>query len=110
MRNATASTRRARSPSRASHVAEHAPPPVALPHRTKLVARIRTIKPEFATDVVCKRQKDDRYDADPTLGEIDHVVPCCLGGQNTLENLRLLCLRCNRCKGTRHPEALSCAI
>ena len=31
--------------------------------------------------------------------EIDHVVPLARGGSNRLENLQLLCQRCNRMKG-----------
>ena len=31
--------------------------------------------------------------------EIDHVVPLAKGGSNRLENLQLLCQRCNRMKG-----------
>jgi 5-methylcytosine-specific restriction endonuclease McrA len=48
--------------------------------------------------VTCKRSKKDRYDSDPTLGEIDHIQPVVFGGANTLENLRLLCKSCNRRK------------
>lgn len=49
--------------------------------------------------VVCKRTKDNRYDSDDNLGEIDHIVPVCHGGSNELDNLRLLCKGCNRDKG-----------
>ena len=31
--------------------------------------------------------------------EIDHVVPLARGGSSRLENLQLLCQRCNRMKG-----------
>lgn len=48
--------------------------------------------------VACKRDKANRYDADPTLGEIDHITPVCRRGTNELANLRLLCKRCNRRK------------
>jgi 5-methylcytosine-specific restriction endonuclease McrA len=48
--------------------------------------------------VACKRQKDDRYDLDDWLGEIDHIVPRSEGGLSVLENLRLLCKGCNRQK------------
>lgn len=35
------------------------------------------------------------------LGEIDHIVPLAKGGSNELENVQLLCIRCNRSKGSR---------
>lgn len=48
--------------------------------------------------VTCKRHKADKYDSDPTLGEIDHIRPLVFGGDHSLENLRLLCKGCNRKK------------
>ena len=30
---------------------------------------------------------------------IDHIIPKCLGGKNTLDNLILCCLNCNSKKG-----------
>jgi hypothetical protein len=35
---------------------------------------------------------------------VDHVVPLALGGTNALANLRLVCDRCNRGKGSRSVE------
>jgi len=32
--------------------------------------------------------------------EIDHIIPLCHGGKTTLQNLRLLCRKCNRKKGS----------
>ena len=31
--------------------------------------------------------------------EVDHVIPVCRGGKNTMENLQTLCRKCNRGKG-----------
>lgn len=35
--------------------------------------------------------------------EVDHVVPLALGGSDDKGNLQLLCMRCNRSKGAKHP-------
>ena len=32
--------------------------------------------------------------------EIDHVIPKAKGGRDSIENLQLLCQKCNREKGT----------
>lgn len=37
-------------------------------------------------------------------GEMDHVVPKSKGGTNDVDNLRLLCRRCNRRKHTKGEE------
>jgi 5-methylcytosine-specific restriction endonuclease McrA len=50
---------------------------------------------------VVRRRKRDRYDYGKDLGEVDHIIPKIRGGLNTPENLRLLCLGCNRAKGSR---------
>jgi 5-methylcytosine-specific restriction endonuclease McrA len=39
----------------------------------------------------------------PKLIERDHIVPLCLGGDNSRRNLQVTCSRCNRSKGGRHP-------
>lgn len=35
---------------------------------------------------------------------IDHYVPTCMGGTNTLENQRVACWKCNHAKGNMMPE------
>lgn len=35
--------------------------------------------------------------------QIDHVVPLARGGSNDISNIQLLCPRCNRSKGAKHP-------
>lgn len=40
---------------------------------------------------------------------LDHVKPKSLGGSNSLENLRLACLSCNRSRGNSpYPPQQSC--
>ncbi|HQR22811.1 MAG TPA: HNH endonuclease signature motif containing protein [Burkholderiaceae bacterium] len=36
--------------------------------------------------------------------ELDHVVPLAVGGEHDDRNLQLLCMPCNRSKGTKAPE------
>lgn len=48
--------------------------------------------------VECLREKRDKYDSRPTLGEIDHVQAVRDGGSDDISNLQLLCLKCNRKK------------
>lgn len=38
-------------------------------------------------------------DLDDIVATIDHLVPLALGGDNTLDNLRLACHRCNHLRG-----------
>ena len=39
--------------------------------------------------------------SDPKLLELDHIVPQCDGGSDTIENRALLCSSCNKTKGNR---------
>ena len=38
--------------------------------------------------------------------EVDHLIPFGSGGQDSVENLHLLCAHCNRVKGDRPQEYL----
>jgi hypothetical protein len=33
----------------------------------------------------------------------DHIIPLALGGENTADNIQILCKRCNLSKGSKHP-------
>lgn len=48
---------------------------------------------------VCRTKMDFEYPHRPNSVEVDHIVPHALGGQDTRENVQLLCLACNRSKG-----------
>ncbi len=37
-------------------------------------------------------------------GEVDHIIPCALGGSDDLDNLALACHVCNGRKGGRTPQ------
>ena len=45
--------------------------------------------------------------AENTYLEVDHIVPVCLGGNDALVNLQLLCGRCNNIKSGYTPEQLN---
>ena len=39
-----------------------------------------------------------------TDGQVDHAIPVARGGSNDMENLDLICPRCNQEKGDKIPE------
>lgn len=45
---------------------------------------------------LCKRSLKNGYHA-------DHIIPLCLGGNNGIKNIQLLCAPCNLGKGAKHP-------
>lgn len=53
----------------------------------------------------CRRRKVNKYDAGHDLGEVDHILALRDGGDNSLENLQLLCLKCNRVKAGQAASA-----
>lgn len=44
----------------------------------------------------CKVQLDWEYSRRPNSAEVDHVIAHALGGQDSIENSRILCRRCNQ--------------
>lgn len=40
----------------------------------------------------------------PDQVEFDHVMPIALGGETSVDNLRLACGDCNRAKGSMSPQ------
>lgn len=56
-------------------------------------------------NVEVKLGKSNKYDSSPNLAEIDHIVALADGGTDEPENLRLLCLSCNRRKAGRDLSA-----
>lgn len=54
----------------------------------------------------CSHKRDEPADR-TSIGEVDHINPWSKGGRHVLENLRLLCRRCNRTKLTAGPEFYS---
>jgi len=75
------------------------------PKRKKLDerTRMRVYARHSGTCALCLKSslrlfKRDRYDAGADLAEIDHILAVRDGGTNLDENLRLLCLSCNRKK------------
>lgn len=47
------------------------------------------------------------YCGEPEADTVDHVIPTCLGGSNTLGNKVLACKRCNNVKGNLLPEVFA---
>lgn len=47
-----------------------------------------------------------RSDCPFRVFEVDHIIPCGTGGQDSIENRQLLCAHCNRMKGDRPQEYL----
>ena len=46
--------------------------------------------------IVCKKKLNDKY-------HLDHIVPLAKGGQNSDDNVQLLCPPCNLSKGAKDP-------
>lgn len=57
---------------------------------------------------ILKRQKHKCAECgvsvrDKGSAEVDHIMPLALGGSNWPSNLQILCVKCNRKKGAKHP-------
>ncbi|WP_074026129.1 HNH endonuclease [Actinomyces ihuae] len=47
----------------------------------------------------CHAVLDYAHGRTPVSAEADHIVPHALGGKDTIENVQVLCRRCNQSKG-----------
>lgn len=65
--------------------------------------RSRVFERDYATCVCCGFFPHTERDSG--LLEIDHIVPFARGGTNAIDNLQVLCERCNNMKGTLGAEA-----
>lgn len=50
---------------------------------------------------LCTAWLDYEHSKQPNSPEPDHVIPWARGGRNSLDNLRIICRRCNQSKGNR---------
>jgi 5-methylcytosine-specific restriction protein A len=50
---------------------------------------------------ICGVAFDYEHSKQPNSPEPDHIIPWARGGRNALENLRIICRRCNQSKGHR---------
>lgn len=46
--------------------------------------------------LLCRVGLDYEYSRRPNSAEVDHIQPAALGGQDTLENTRVICRTCNK--------------
>jgi len=53
---------------------------------------------------LCGQQVELSDETSPRYATIDHIVPLSKGGRDTLDNLALACVACNRAKGDKIPE------
>jgi RNA polymerase subunit RPABC4/transcription elongation factor Spt4 len=74
----------------------------------KVKARSRYI-PKHVKDAVRKRDKNCcRKCGDDSYLEFDHITPYSKDAPNTVENIQLLCRKCNLAKGNRTPKCERC--
>ena len=69
--------------------------------RRKKIGRIDDIERVKTKDLfdLLKRHKKCMFCSSNDFLEIDHIVPLSKGGKNVIENLQILCRKCNRVKG-----------
>lgn len=53
---------------------------------------------------LCNRVLNWNNYQQPDSAEVDHILPVALGGNDELENLRVICRQCNQSRGTK-PQA-----
>ena len=74
--------------------------PVTPSHATRIYERDGWVCQECGVRVKRGGKYDNPFNYDgPACGSIDHIVPRRRGGQNTDDNLRVLCKSCNCSKG-----------
>lgn len=65
--------------------------------------------PKQVRDEVRKRDHDRCVDCGATdYLEFDHITPYSKGAPNVIDNIQLLCRRCNLKKGSKTPQCASC--
>lgn len=67
--------------------------------RTRALNRARSAGQR--TCPICQIELNWEQSRTPTSPEPDHIVPHTLGGTDTLDNLQVICRRCNQSKGHR---------
>lgn len=50
----------------------------------------------------CNTHLDWTRSRTPTSPEVDHIIPHSVGGQDTIDNTRIICRRCNQSLGAKH--------
>ena len=74
--------------------------PKSIPTRVKLLVVVRD-------GLVCQACGCDVHLDNPRADDrlhFDHIYPVCHGGKSTVDNIQVLCRRCNRKKGTSIPK------
>jgi len=65
--------------------------------------------PKQIKDEVRKRDRERCVDCGATdYLEFDHITPYSKGAPNVVDNIQLLCRRCNLKKGSKTPRCMSC--
>lgn len=57
----------------------------------------------------CRTHLDYERGQQPNSAEADHITPHSLGGQDTIENVRVLCRHCNQSRGNGKPKRVRAA-
>lgn len=57
-----------------------------------------------------KAKNQCEYCGDKENLEVDHIIPVSIGGSNEIENLQILCRKCNRTKRTKLSEHVAVSV